>query len=97
MRFWDRKKEKEKKQFEDVIKDIGDELNKDVAKTITEIAQDLGMFPSDVEEAVIGLHKKGLVECRWLDGELYVLLGGDVNMSDIAAQLEREEDVSYIH
>ena len=39
--------------------------------SVREIAEKLGMFPSDVEETVKQLQEQGLITCYIVDGDIY--------------------------
>ena len=58
---------------ERIIK-ILESLNGKVGFSVAEIAELLGLFPSDVEEAFKDLFRKGLIKCSMYHGQLYAYL-----------------------
>lgn len=40
---------------------------------LTDIAEELGMFPTEVEKAVRDLQEKGKVDVYWYEGEMWVV------------------------
>ena len=50
--------------------------------SIEEIAEVLGLFPSDVEEELKELQKIGAVHCYMYDGKLYAVFKKDVKIKD---------------
>jgi len=50
---------------------------------VKEIAEELGLFPSDVEDAVKDLQEKGMVRCIMAKGEIYVVFNEGASMEDI--------------
>ncbi len=51
------------------------------AKSVPELAEELGMFPSDVEDVLKELQEKGAVECYMHEGILYAVFKDDVDLT----------------
>ena len=84
----DKKQENSENDFiEDPAEDIQNCLktlkkakNKGLGLSIKEIAEKLNMFPSDVESVIKELQLLGAVECRWSEGELYVIFLKEIDL-----------------
>lgn len=51
--------------------------------SVDEIAEELGMFPSDIEETVKQLQEQGLVTCYILEGNIYVVPNEGEDLDDL--------------
>ena len=51
----------------------------EIALTVAEIAEGMGMFPTDVEETLKVLQENGLVKCYMYKGELCAVFEGDLS------------------
>ncbi len=45
-----------------------------------QLAEALGMFPSQVEKTLIELQEKGIIECHMYQGELYAIVPRDFDL-----------------
>ena len=66
---------------------------------VREIAEEIGAFPSDVEETVKELQEQGKVKCYMAAGDLYVVFTEGTSMEDIQdyvpAPSLKKDDVMY--
>ena len=51
------------------------------AKSSLDLAEELGMFPTDVEDILKELQEKGAVECYMFEGILYAVFKEDVDLT----------------
>jgi len=56
----------------------------DFAYCVNELAEQLNMYPSDVEAALKKLQEKGQVKCYMYEGLLYAAFNDDVDVSCLA-------------
>ena len=59
-------------------KEVAKEKSEPVGRSVTEIAEEMGCFPSDAEAALKRMSKEGKARCFMYHGELYgVILEGE--------------------
>ena len=63
------------------------------AKSVPELAQELGMFPTDVESVLKELQDQGAVECYMHEGVLYAVFKQDVDLT--MKTIKDNHDVMY--
>ena len=76
-----------------VVKSLAEHKEK-AGLSVTEIAKEHGMFPSDVEEVLKDLQGKNSVECYIYRGKLYAVFK-DNTIKETFDKLERERENQY--